>query len=79
MYIIHIYAFGVTLYAPISTYVPIACRGDYNSLTSDIFRSFWLNVRPLKHHHFNGMYGCLTNLSDIMAIDGFWPIISANS
>ena len=45
-----------------------------NSLTSDIFRSFWLNVRSLLHYLANAMYG----MSDQnMAIDGFWPIISA--
>ena len=50
---------------------------DYNSLTSDIFRSLWLNVRPLIHYHSNAMYGCPTKLSDNMVINGFWPIISA--
>ena len=25
----------------------VTIRGDYNSLTSDIFRSIWLNIRPL--------------------------------
>ena len=55
-----------------------ACvRGDYNSLTSDIFRSFWLNVRSLIHYLSNAMYGCPTKLSKFMAIDDFWPIISA--
>ena len=52
-------------------------RGDYNSLTSDIFRSFWLNVRPLIHYLSNAMYGCPTKLSKFMVIDDFWPIISA--
>ena len=34
----------------LSYHIHIMCyitRGDYNSLTSDIFRSTWLNVRPL--------------------------------
>ena len=56
----------------------MAIRGDYNSLTCDIFRSFWLNVRPLIHYLSNAMYGCLTKFSDNVAIDGFWMIISAN-
>ena len=46
-------------------------RGDYNSVTSDIFRSFWLNVRPLLHYLSNAMYGCPAKLSKFMAIDDF--------
>ena len=52
--------------------------GDYNSLTSDTYRSFWLNVQPLIHYLSNAMYGCMPKLYDIMAIGGFWLIISAN-
>ena len=55
-----------------------AHRGDYNSLTSDIFRSVWQNVRPLIHYFSNAIHGYPTKLSDNMAIDGFWPIISAS-
>ena len=50
-----------------------ACRDDYNSLTSDIFR---LNVRPLIRYLSNAMYGCLIKLGANMAINGFCPIIS---
>ena len=53
-------------------------RGDYNSLTSDIFRSFRQNVQPLIYYLYNAMYGCPTKLRDNMVIDGFWPIISQN-
>ena len=50
----------------------LAPRGDYNSLTTDIFISFWLNVRPLIHYLSNAMYECPTKLSNNMATDGFW-------
>ena len=40
-------------------------RGDNNSLTSDIFRSFWL---PLMHCLSNAMYGCPTRLCNNMAL-----------
>ena len=50
---------------------PISSRGDYNSLTSDIFRSFWLNVRPLIHYLSNAMYGCLTKLVNLWLLMTF--------
>ena len=55
----------------------VCIRGDYESLTSDIFRSFWLNVRPLIHYLSNAMYEYPIKLSDnmYMAFDGFCPII----
>ena len=33
-------------------------RDDYNGLTSDIFQTILLNVRPLIHYLSNAMYGC---------------------
>ena len=53
-------------------------RDDYNGLTSDIFQTIQLNVRPLMHHLSNAMYGCLIKLRDHMAMNGFCPIISEN-
>ena len=35
-------------------------------MTSDIFRSFWLNLRPLIHYLSNAMYGCPTRLRLLM-------------
>ena len=53
-------------------------RDDYNGLTSDIFQTILLNVRPLMHHLSNAMYGCPIKLKDRMAVNGFCPIISEN-
>ena len=54
------------------------CRDDYNSLTSDIFQTILLNVRPLIHCLSNVMYGCPIKLGTNVAINGFCPIISEN-
>ena len=51
------------------------CRGDSNSLTSDILKSFW----PHYFMYFISLMQCIgypTKLIDNMAIGGFWPIIS---
>ena len=53
-------------------------RGDYNSLTSDIFQTILLNVRPLIHYFSNAMYGCPIKLGANVAINGLCPIISEN-
>ena len=53
-------------------------RDDYNSLTSDIFQTILLNVRPLIHRLPNAMYGCPIKLGTNMAINGFCLIISEN-
>ena len=37
---------AVSVCACVCAYMCV-CRGDYNSLTSDIFRSIGLNVQPL--------------------------------
>ena len=54
------------------------CRDDYNGLTSDIFQTILLNVRPLIHYFSNAMYGCAIKLGANVAINGFCPIISEN-
>ena len=46
-------------------------RDDYNSLTSDIFQTVLLNVRPLVHCLSNAMYGCPIKLGTNVAINGF--------
>ena len=53
-------------------------RDDYNSLTSDIFQTILLNVRPLIHYLSNAMYGCPIKLGTNVAINGFCLIISEN-
>ena len=53
-------------------------RDDYNGLTSDIFQTILLNVRPLIHCLSNTMYGCLIKLGTNVAINGFCPIVSEN-
>ena len=53
-------------------------RDDYNSLTSDIFQTILLNVRPLIHYLSNAMYGCPIKLGADMAFTGFCSIISEN-
>ena len=37
----------ITYWLKLYNYLHYVFRGDYNTLTSDIFRSTWLNVRPL--------------------------------
>ena len=56
----------------------ICCRDDYNGLTSDIFLTILLNVRPLIHYLFNAMYGCPIKLGANVAVDGYFSIISEN-
>ena len=46
-------------------------RDDYNGLTSDIFQTILLNVRPLIHCLSNAMYGCPIKLGTNVAINGF--------
>ena len=53
-------------------------RDDYNGLTSDIFQTILLNVRPLIHYLSNAMYECPIKLGTNVAINGFCPIISEN-
>ena len=53
-------------------------RDDDNGLTSDIFQTILLNVRPLIHCLSNAMYGCPIKLGTNVAINGFCPIISEN-
>ena len=46
-------------FCPINWYLILQCsyiRDDYNSLTSDIFRSFWLNVRLLIQDLFDAIH-----------------------
>ena len=53
-------------------------RDDYNGLTSDIFQTILLNVRPLIHCLSNAMNGCPIKLGINVAIAGSCPIISEN-
>ena len=53
-------------------------RDDYSSLTSDIFQTILLNVRPLIHYLSDAMYGCPIKLGANVAINGFCLIISEN-
>ena len=46
-------------------------RDDYNGLTSDIFQTILLNVRPLIRYLSNAMYGCPIKLGANVAINGF--------
>ena len=48
------------------------------SLTSDVLRSFRLNVQSLIHYYSNAMYRMSDHIMDNMAIDGFCPIIFVN-
>ena len=58
--------------------VVASSRDDYNGLTSDIFQTILLNVRPLIHYLSNAMYGCPIKLGAYVAVNGFCPVISEN-